>query len=414
MTDAQHLFDLARTQFNSITADVERHFDLVASQLKEWIPSDPTSIVRAAPKRLPPPTTYQLVTRWMDKNRALTAAAVAFALTGSVGAGMYLRSRKVHKKRRARKSANGARTEVVILGGAVSSPLASALALDLERRGFVVYVVASSAEEEHYIRSLSRSDLLPLPLTLGDSFTAQEQMGRFRELLRRDHFAFEGSEPHQLDFRGLVLVPDTAAVPTGNVQDMSSEEWSDALNAKVLNTITTTQLFLPTLIGYGARVLLLTPSITPALQPPGHAVESTVYSALNAFATTLAAEMREQISGVTVSQFKLGNLDIPSQTAKLRREGQQQSRLKATPLRKLHDSVFDVLAARNPSRTWRVGRGSLTYHVIGAIAPASVVEWMLGLGKRRAQANEVDHEGVASSQGSIEWEKLEQADSAEA
>lgn len=408
MTDAQHLFDLARTQFNSITADVERHFDFVASQLKEWIPSDPASILRTPPKRLPPPTTYQAVTRWMDRHRALTAAAVAFAVTGSVGAGMYVRSLKVHKKRRARKSANGARTEVVVLAGAVASPLTSALALDLERRGFVVYVVASSAEEEHYVRSLSRADLLPLPLTLTDPFLAQEQMARFQNLMGREHFAFEGAEPHRLDFRGLVLVPDTASVPSMSIEDTNAEDWSTALNAKVLNTIATTQLFLPSLISYGSRVLLLTPSITPALQAAGHAVENTIYSSLTSFTSTLAAEMREQGTGVSVSHFKLGNLDIPSQTAKQRREGQQVSRLKATPLRKLHDSVFDALSARNPGRTWRVGRGSLAYDMIGAIAPQSVVVWMLGSGKRRAEKRDVAEEGLASSQGSIGWEKLDQ------
>ena len=408
MTDAQHFFDLARTQFNSITADVERHFDLVASQLKEWIPSDPTSMVFAPPKHLPPPTTYQVVTRWMDRHRALTAAAVAFAVTGSVGAGMYVRSLKVHKKRRARKSANGARTEVVVLAGAVSSPLASALALDLERRGFVVYVVASSPEEEHFVRSLSRADLLPLPLTLTDPFLAQEQMARFQNLMGREHFAFESAEPHHLDFKGLVLVPDTASVSASSIESTSSEDWSDALNAKVLNTIATTQLFLPSLVSYGSRVLLLTPSITPALQPAGHAVESTIYSALTSFTSTLAAEMREQGTGVSVSQFKLGNLDIPSQTAKQRREGQQQSRLKATPLRKLHDSVFDALTASRPSRTWRVGRGSLAYDMIGVVAPPSVVGWMLGLGKRKLEAKEVGEEALASSQGSIGWETLDE------
>jgi hypothetical protein len=147
MTDAQHFFDLARAQVNSVAADVERHFDLVASHLREWIPSDPSALVRAPPRRLPPPTYYQVVTRWMDRNRALTAAIVAFAVTGAVSTGVYVQNRKANRKRRARKSPSGARIEVVIVAGATSSPLASAVALDLERRGFVVYVATSSSEE---------------------------------------------------------------------------------------------------------------------------------------------------------------------------------------------------------------------------------------------------------------------------
>lgn len=204
MTDAQHLFDAARTQINSVAADVERHFDLVASHLREWIPSGPSALVKAPPRRLPPPTTYEVITRWMDRNRALTAALVAFAVTGTVSTGIYVQNRKANKKRRARKSASGARTDVVVLAGATSSPLASAVALDLERRGFVVYVATSSAEEETYIRSLSRADLLPLPIALGDPFSAQEQLARFQNLLGREHVAFDGAEPHHLEFKGLV------------------------------------------------------------------------------------------------------------------------------------------------------------------------------------------------------------------
>lgn len=411
MTDAQHLFDAARTQINSVAADVERHFDLVASHLREWIPSGPSALVKAPPRRLPPPTTYEVITRWMDRNRALTAALVAFAVTGTVSTGIYVQNRKANKKRRARKSASGARTDVVVLAGATSSPLASAVALDLERRGFVVYVATSSAEEETYIRSLSRADLLPLPITLGDPFSAQEQLSRFQNLLGREHVAFDGAEPHHLDFKGLVLVPDTGAASEGRIGELANEEWSDMLNAKMLNTIAMTQLFLPTLIAHQSKILLLTPSITPALQPPGHAAENAIYAALKAFTSTLAVEMKEQSTGVTITQFKLGNLDIPSVTAKQRREGQPASRVKATPLRELNNAVFDTLVARRPAAMLRVGRGSLTYDLIGAVAPRSVVAWMLSLGRKRQEsAEELKREEMVGSQASLTWEKIEEED----
>lgn len=409
MTDAQHLFDLARNQLNSVAADVERHFDLVTTHIREWMPSDPSALVKSPPRRLPPPTAYQVITRWMDKHRALTAAFVAFAVTGTVSTGIYVQNRKANKKRRARKSPSGARTDVVVVAGATSSPLASAVALDLERRGFVVYVATSSTEEETYIRSLSRADLLPLPLALADPFSAQEQLARFQNLLGRQHVAFDGAEPHRLDFKGLVLVPDTGAAPAGRVGEVASEDWSDVFTAKVLNTIATTQLFLPTLVSHASRILLLTPSITPALQPPGHAAENTAYAALKAFTSTLAAEMREQSTGVTISQFKLGNLDIPSVTAKQRREGQPASRIRATPMRELNNAVFDTLVARRPAASLRVGRGSLAYDVIGAVAPRSVVGWMLGLGKKRQEVVVTDmKEEMMGSQASLTWEKIDE------
>ncbi|KAF2766877.1 DUF1776-domain-containing protein [Teratosphaeria nubilosa] len=358
-------------------------------------------------KRLPPPSALQIASRWVSRHRAVTAAAVAFLVTGSIGAFVYVQNNSRKRKRRARRSASGARMDVVVVAGAVANPLASALYLDLERRGFVVYVVANTAEDEQYIRSQSRVDLLPLRMDLTDPFAAQDQLVRFKNLLQRDHYAFDGAEPHRLSFAGLILVPDTQSIPA-RVEDISSEEWSDALNAKVLDTIATTQLFLPSVIEHKSKVLLLTPSVTPALRLPGHAVESTVYGALSGFSASLAAELRQE--RIPLSHFKLGNIDIPAVTAKKRREGAPQSRIKGTPLRKLHDSVFDALVAKKPSGTWYVGRGSVAYSIIGSWLPSSFIGWIMGAGRKPGVVEEVSEseDVMRGSAGSLTWEKVEQ------
>ncbi|KXL47282.1 hypothetical protein M433DRAFT_159797 [Acidomyces richmondensis BFW] len=406
MTDAQQLFDFARKQFNEIADDVERHFESVAGQLREWMPENSLlSRPPPPPKRLPPPTAFQIVQRWINRHRAVTAAAVAFLVTGSIGALVYIKSQNHKRKRRAKRSSSGARTEVVVVVGAVANPLTSALYLDLERRGFVVYVVVNTAEDEQYIRSQSRIDLLPLHLDLVDPFTAQEQMARFRNLIEREHFAFEGAEAHRLHFTGLIMVPDTQSTPA-RVEEVSSEEWSDAFNAKVLNTIATAQLFLPSVVDQHAKVLLLTPSVTPALRLPMHAVENTVYGALDGFKSSLAAELRQD--NVIVSHFKLGNIDIPAVSAKQKREGVPKPRLKATPLRRLQDSVFDALVSRRPRRTWHVGRGSLAYDIIGSWIPPTMIGWMIGAGRRPDNVDEIREEEMRSSAGSLTWEKVEQ------
>ena len=229
-------------------------------------------------------------------------------------------------------------------------------------------------------------------------------MARFTDLLDRSHHAFDGAESHRLRFAGLVLVPDTQSPPT-SVQHISSEEWSDALNAKVLNTIATTQLFLPAVTDHKAKILLLTPSVRPALSPPLHAIESTVYGALQGFTSCLAKEVKD--SGVSIAHFKLGNIDIPAVVAKQRRDGHQAPRIKATPLRKLNDEVFDAMVSRNPRRTWYVGRGSLAYDIVGSWIPNTVTGWMMGVGRKPAVVEE-GTDGLLGSQGSLTWEKVEQ------
>lgn len=365
------------------------------------MPTDIRVVRPPPPKPLPPPTTLESIQRWVSKHRALTAAAAAFVVTGSVGAFIFIRNKQHKRKRRARKSPSGARTDVVVVAGAVANPLTSALYLDLERRGFVVYVVANTSEDEHYIRSQNRVDLLPLQLDLVSPYAAREQLGRFHSLLAREHRAFDEAEPHKLNFIGLVLVPDTQSAPM-RVEAISSEEWSDAFNAKVLNPIAITQLFLPSITEHKAKLLLLTPSVTPSLKPPNHALESTVYAALEAFTTSLASELKD--TGATLSHFKLGSFDIPLSSSKHQHALTPARRIKSTPLRQLHDSVFDVLVAKRPSRMVYVGRGSFAYDVIGRWVPRGVVGWMMGLGVKR---KEVEVEGRRLDlEGS--WEKVEQ------
>lgn len=349
------------------------------------------------PKPLPPPTTLEAIQKWASTHRAYTAAAVAFLITGSVGAFIFVRNKHYKRKRRAKKSASGARTDVAVVAGAVASPLTNALYLDLERRGFVVYVVTNTAEDEHHIRSQNRADLLPLQLDLVDPFAARDQLARFQSLLAREHRAFENAEPHRLNFAGLVLVPDTQSPPE-RIENISSEEWSDALNAKVLNTIAITQLFLPSITEHKAKIIFLTPSVTSSLKLPMHALESTVYGALEGFISSLAAETRDL--GVRLSHFKLGNIDVPVSSSRQRLINASTHRLKATPLRTLHDSVFDALVAKRPWRTKHVGRGSLAYDIIGSWVPAGIVGWMMGVGRKPEVVLPEDLQGS--------WEKVEQ------
>ncbi|KAF2151365.1 DUF1776-domain-containing protein [Myriangium duriaei CBS 260.36] len=402
MTDAQYLFDLAARQYNETAEVIERHFENVADQIRDWMPRRMQHIVPPPPPKRSIPATYlSSLQTWALRNRALTAGIVAFVGTGAVY--LLFQRRSYRQKRRARRTATGARTEVVVLAGSPTSPLTTALALDLERRGYIVYVVAYTQEDAQHVRSQSRVDILPLNLDPVYPENAHDQVSRLHEQLSRSHFPIEGEEGHRLSLAGVVLVPD-AQFHVGPISDVPPETWSNSLNAKVLHTILTTQQLLPLVTDFRSRVLLLTPSIVPSLNPPNHAIQSTVAGAIQGFSASLASELR--LHSLSLCHFRLGHLEIPAPHS---RSLEGRHTVKGTPLRQLHDSVFDALQAKRPWRTRHIGRGSLTYDLIGSWLPANLVGWMMGLTRARSSKTQprLIELNDSSSEGSAQWEKVD-------
>ena len=117
------------------------------------------------PKAIRPPLGYLEASRqWVSDNRAVTAALVAVIGTGAFI--VWRRRRKDKEKRRAKRAKNGARAEVVVLAGSPHSPLTKSLALDLERRGFIVYIPVNSVAEEQVIQQESRADIRALNIDI--------------------------------------------------------------------------------------------------------------------------------------------------------------------------------------------------------------------------------------------------------
>jgi hypothetical protein len=55
---------------------------------------------------------------------------------------------------------------MIVVAGSPHEPMTRAIAMDLERRGYIVYVTVSSADEEHIVQSENRVDIKPLWLDL--------------------------------------------------------------------------------------------------------------------------------------------------------------------------------------------------------------------------------------------------------
>jgi Fungal family of unknown function (DUF1776) len=194
---------------------------------------------------------------------------------------------------------------------------------------------------------------------------------------------------------------------------------------------------------------MLTPAIIPALSPPFHAPESTIVAALTAFTSSLTSELAT--IGISVVHFKLGAFDYgaaggrhlqqsPSSAtradvlawsaaaraayarnfvAQAQRAGIRGYLCSSSSiggprgghLRELHNSVFDALTAKKPTRVWRVGSGSLVYDIVGRWVPAGIVGWMLGIrrvnrGGEDAGSGEDGPNGPDVPAQSVEWEKV--------
>lgn len=161
-------------EFIKVYDSVEAHLISVGTSINEairattWLPDAIKPPPRAPPSRhiIPeiPMGYLEASQKWVSEHQAMTAAIVAF-----VGTSVFIvwrRRRSQRPKRRARRGKHGLRTEVVVLAGSPHSSLTRSLALNLERRGFIVYIPVSDPSEEHHVRSESRADIRPLHLDI--------------------------------------------------------------------------------------------------------------------------------------------------------------------------------------------------------------------------------------------------------
>lgn len=58
--------------------------------------------------------------------------------------------------------------DVVVIAGSPALPLTRSLSLDLERKGFIVYIVCASHEDEIMVQKLARQDIQPLTIDITD------------------------------------------------------------------------------------------------------------------------------------------------------------------------------------------------------------------------------------------------------
>jgi hypothetical protein len=168
----EHLSQLAEQTDRALSSAIRTTVSQVNSALGLSIPLPSDHILVGVGVVSPPPAPVSFWERshdWIVKNRAVTAAVIAFLGTGVVGAALlYNHAGVVKRKRKVGKARNGSRTEVVVIAGVTGSTAVRSLSLDLEKRGFVVHVVTAGEREEQVVKGEGRLDIKPLALTLGD------------------------------------------------------------------------------------------------------------------------------------------------------------------------------------------------------------------------------------------------------
>lgn len=162
---------------NEVADYVDKNLQKATNILRDALSSSPWLPESARPRPPPPPprsfiksaTPTSMLSRahnWVLNNRLLTTAIVF-----SAGGLTYYATRgslSSRKKRRAKRASNGARLEVVVIAGSPSEPLVRSISLDLERRGFIVFVVCNTIEEEVLVQKESRQDVKALMLDIVD------------------------------------------------------------------------------------------------------------------------------------------------------------------------------------------------------------------------------------------------------
>ncbi|KAK3328924.1 hypothetical protein B0H66DRAFT_506930 [Apodospora peruviana] len=428
---------------------IDKNVERIADALREALAASPWLPESIRPRPPPPapaltlPTSaYDSIQNWISRHKIVTGVIVLAA--GTILYRTYRSSARSRKTRRARRAGSGGRLDVVVIAGSPALPLTRSLSLDLERKGFIVFIVSNSPEDEIMIHNLSRPDIRSLTIDTTDPPSAGSSIERFAHYLQTPHAAIPGGKRHYLTLKAVILIP-SLNYQTSPIATIPPSSFADLFNTHLLNPILTIQAFLPLLTARLSpannsnnnetappKVLVFTPSIISSINPPFHAPEATVCSALSAFTEVLAAELRPL--SIPVTHVQLGTFDFagfsPGASARNRgihhhhhhhqgvngavgllcasegadtlqwpdsarhayaRNFERQCGsaisagrirgMRGSSLRELHNAVFDVIDGSITSGTVRVGLGAGVYGFVGRWVPRGMVSWMMGIRK---------------------------------
>ncbi|KAK4196910.1 hypothetical protein QBC40DRAFT_4054 [Triangularia verruculosa] len=455
-TVLSYIPDDAKRYSGEVAQFINGQVDSIGDQLRdtiatwEWVPAQYRPQAPApAPVIAVPVGALERVQNWVSRHKILTGIVVV--ATGTVVYRSYRASVLCRKQRKAKRARSGGRLEVVVIAGSPQLPLTRALALDLERKGFIVFIVANTRDDELLIQALARPDIRSFALDINDPTRVGASIEEFARYLQEPHAAIPKGKKSHLHLKSVILIP-SLNYQTSPIATIPPSSFADLFKTHLLQPIVTIQAFLPILTArlhppppptelassltkdpskqrekedLSPKVMVFTPSIISSINPPFHAPEATICSALSAFTEVLAAELRPL--QIPVTHMQLGTFDFsgftPAQGTKFQTStagrgnqgliaapGVEQTYnwpdaarktyaknfvsqstsaigatgirgMKGSSLKDLHDAVFDVIDGSITASTVRVGLGASVYGFVGRWVPKSMVAFMMGIRK---------------------------------
>ncbi|TGZ81954.1 DUF1776-domain-containing protein [Ascodesmis nigricans] len=298
------------TTASRLANTIDTQADNLASHLRHHISHTPL-------RPHPPPTFTTSSTTTFTRYR--WPIILTTSLLTSLTTYRFLSPRHRHKPR-APRAPNGARKEVLLLSGPIHDLLTQTLALDLEKRGFIVFLIAHSIDDEHAIVNLGGKHLRPLHIDLHDPEAASIAVDNFLNFLTTPPpFTGGSGSSGMLRLAGMILLAASTTVdshhrrpafPVSPIESIPPPTLSDSLHTHLLTPILTTTLFTRVLRLFpSSRVVVLTPSRISALTPPFHAPEATAAAGIAAFARVLKRELAP--TGVKVVEVRVGEIEFP-------------------------------------------------------------------------------------------------------
>lgn len=309
--------------------------------------------------------------------------------------------RAAKKRRRVPKLANGARKDVVLVVGLPTEPFTRLMALDFEKRGFIVYLTILDDTDYKYTQSNPITDDINF-LNLSGGVDLGFLMAKFHQLLQVPVVPIKGAEEHLLRLSAVVFAPNLY-FPLGPLENFSPASWERVMSRMNLYTRLLSLGFLQLVRHQLSKVIVIIPNIVSTLGLPYHGPETVFQNGVKDLFLVLAKEVSPH--GVSVTQIRLGNLNLSALSPKTRVPAMIEAEIrswnddlqslygvqflkqqgKTAAVRKplalltgFHHLLFDIIFTQGPTASVAYyGTGARTYERLSSVISPRVLQMFM-------------------------------------